>query len=72
MKFSEALKLAEDLLEKVSAAGTENWNRLSDGVKIIRAVRQQIEVQEKEAERQDGSGKDGNGQRDPEGSAGTV
>lgn len=72
MKFSEALKHAEDLLEKVSAAGTENWNRLSDGVRIIRAVRQQIEQQEKEAKKQDGSGEDGQRERDPEGTAGTI
>jgi hypothetical protein len=72
MKFSEALKHAEDLLEGVSAAGAGNWNRLSDSVRIIRAVRMQIEVQEKEAEQRNGSDENGSSQRDPENTAGTI
>lgn len=72
MKFSEALRHAEGLLEQVSAAGSGNWSRLSDSVRIIRAVRQQIEKQEQEAEKQHGSGEDGIGQRNPEDTAGTV
>lgn len=48
MTLIEALKTAEDLLEKVSVAGEDNWNRMSDSKKIIRAVRMNIEQQEKE------------------------
>lgn len=72
MKISEALRHAEGLLEQVSAVGLDNWNRMSDSVRIIRAVRQQIEKQEQEAEKQHGSGEDGIGQRNPEDTAGAV
>lgn len=72
MKISEALRHAEELLEKVSTAGEDNWNRMSDGVRIVRAVRQQIEKLEQEAEKQHGSGEDGIGQRNPEDTAGAV
>ena len=52
MTLVEALKTAEDLLEKVSVAGEDNWNRMSDSKKLIRAVRQDIEQQEREAAEQ--------------------
>ena len=52
MTLVEALKTAEDLLEKVSVAGEDNWNRMSDSKKLIRAVRQDIERQEREAAEQ--------------------
>lgn len=49
MTFTEALKMAEDLLEQVCAAGEDNWNRLSDSKKLVRSVRLDIERQEREA-----------------------
>ena len=52
MTLVEALKTAEELLEKVSVAGEDNWNRMSDSKKLIRAVRQDIERQEREAAEQ--------------------
>lgn len=71
MTLIEALKTTEDLLEKVSAAGEENWNRLSDSKKIIRAVRMDIERQVRE-EASHGSGADAQRERAPEDDAGTV
>ena len=79
MTLVEALKAAEDLMEKVSVAGEDNWNRMSDSKKLIRAVRQDIERQEREALEQqkkeaaaDGSSDDAKPERDSEGDAGTV
>ena len=57
MTLIEALKTAEDLLEKVCAAGEDNWNRLSDSKKIVRAVRKNIEKQVKEATANDNASK---------------
>ena len=45
MTFIEALVTAEKLLEKVRAEGEENWYRLGESKKLIRAVRQEIERQ---------------------------
>ena len=71
MTLTEALKTAEDLLEQVSTAGEQNWQRMGDAKKLVRAVRQDIEKQQKEAQT-DGSGDDAGQKRDPEGDAGTV
>lgn len=50
MTMIEALKMAEDLLEKVCAAGEDNWNRLSDSKKLVQAVR--IDMERMEARRE--------------------
>lgn len=52
MTLTEALKAAEDLLEQVSTAGEQNWQRMGDAKKLVRAVRQDIERQEKETAEQ--------------------
>lgn len=45
MTYLEALKTAENLLEKVCARGEENWYRLGESKKLIRSVREGIEKQ---------------------------
>lgn len=52
MTLVEALKTAEELLEQVSTAGEQNWQRMGDAKKLVRAVRQDIERQEKETAEQ--------------------
>ena len=52
MTLTEALKAAEDLMEQVSTAGEQNWQRMGDAKKLVRAVRQDIERQEKETAEQ--------------------
>lgn len=69
--LTQALQTAEDLLEKVPVAGEDNWNRMSDGKRLIRAVRQELERQEREAMKHAGSD-DAGGDRDPENDAGAV
>lgn len=71
MTVSEALKTVEELLEKVTVAGTENWNRMAGAMQILQAVRKEIERTEKE-DADHGSGETAIQQRDPEDGAGAV